>query len=44
MIAANWIEAICDVWPLRQFSVRKFGLKRYQQEAAAFIDNSLVLR
>jgi AcrR family transcriptional regulator len=43
-IAANWVEAICDVWPLRQFSVKRFGLKKYQQEAAAFIDSSLMAR
>jgi hypothetical protein len=41
-VAANLVEALCDVWPLRQFSVGKFGLEAFQREIAAFVDASLL--
>jgi AcrR family transcriptional regulator/acyl-coenzyme A thioesterase PaaI-like protein len=44
VIAANMIEALCDVWPLRQFAVRRFGLDAFEAEAAAFVAASLASR
>lgn len=43
-LAANMIEAICDIWPLRQFAVKRFGLEAFEKEVKTFIDGSLSIR
>lgn len=43
-IAANLVEAISDVWPLRQFAVGSFGCEAFQREAALFVEAALVRR
>lgn len=43
-IVANFIETLGDVWPLRQFSMRKFGLKKFHAEVEAFIAAALLPR
>jgi uncharacterized protein (TIGR00369 family) len=43
-IAANFVEAMSDVWPLRQFAVGTFGLEAFQKEAALFVEAALARR
>ena len=38
---ANVLEAICDIWALRQFAVRDIGLPAYKDEIMRLIDASL---
>lgn len=41
VIAANLIEAMSDVWPLRQFAVGKSGLEAFRSELTAFVERAL---
>jgi uncharacterized protein (TIGR00369 family) len=36
-IAANFVEGLTDLWPLRQFAFGKGGLEAFQRHAVAFI-------
>lgn len=40
-IAANFIEATCDIWPLRQFAVSHFGQTVFHDEVAEMIIRGL---
>jgi AcrR family transcriptional regulator len=40
-IAANFIEATCDIWPLRQFAVGQFGQNVFHDEIAEMIIRGL---
>lgn len=40
-IAANLIEILTDVWPLRQFAVARFGLEKVREEVVSFVDAAL---
>ena len=41
VIMANVLEAICDIWALRQFAVRDIGLAAFKDEVMRLIDASL---
>jgi len=41
VIMANVLEAICDIWALRQFAVRDIGLPAFKDEIMRLIDASL---
>jgi AcrR family transcriptional regulator/acyl-coenzyme A thioesterase PaaI-like protein len=41
VIMANVLEAICDIWALRQFAVRDIGLPAFRDEVMRLIDASL---
>jgi AcrR family transcriptional regulator/acyl-coenzyme A thioesterase PaaI-like protein len=41
VIAANFVEAVCDIWPLRQFAVGQFGLIRFEEEIVELLLASL---
>jgi uncharacterized protein (TIGR00369 family) len=36
-IAANFVEGLTDLWPLRQFAFGKGGLEAFQRQAVSFI-------
>jgi hypothetical protein len=40
-IAANFVEAACDIWPLRQFAVGSFGRDVFLEEIAELILSGL---
>jgi AcrR family transcriptional regulator len=40
-IAANFIEAACDIWPLRQFAVGQFGRATFRDEISEMIIRGL---
>lgn len=40
-IAANFVEATCDIWPLRQFAVQRFGQQAFRTEVEELILSSL---
>jgi AcrR family transcriptional regulator len=40
-IAANFIEAVCDIWPLRQFTVGHFGLANFENTIVELLLASL---
>ena len=40
-ITANFIEATCDIWPLRQFEVKKFGRTVFRDQVTELILRSL---
>lgn len=40
-VAANFIEATCDIWPLRQFAVGQFGQATFRDEIAEMIIRGL---
>jgi AcrR family transcriptional regulator len=41
VLMANVLEAICDIWALRQFAVRDIGLPAFKDEIMRLIDASL---
>ena len=41
VLMANVLEAICDIWALRQFAVRDIGLPAFKDEILRLIDASL---
>ena len=41
VLMANVLEAICDIWALRQFAVRDLGLPAFKDEIMRLIDASL---
>jgi AcrR family transcriptional regulator len=41
VIAANFVEATCDIWPLRQFAVQRFGQAAFRTEVEELILGSL---
>jgi len=41
VLMANVLEAICDIWALRQFAVREIGLPAFKEEILRLIDASL---
>jgi AcrR family transcriptional regulator/acyl-coenzyme A thioesterase PaaI-like protein len=41
VIMANVLEAVCDIWALRQFAVRDIGLPAFRDEVMRLIDASL---
>jgi AcrR family transcriptional regulator/acyl-coenzyme A thioesterase PaaI-like protein len=43
VIMANVLEAICDIWALRQFAVRDIGLRAFKDEIMRLIDASLCI-
>ena len=40
-LAANFVDALCDIWPLRPFSVHRFGVEAFRDELATFVDLAL---
>jgi AcrR family transcriptional regulator len=40
-IAANFVDAACDIWALRPFAVRQFGQKAFHDEVAELIIRGL---
>ena len=44
LMTANFIDAVVDVWALRQFSVRRFGLKEFENEVLRFFEAAVLRR
>lgn len=42
-IAANFIDALCDMWALRQFAVGQFSLDEYESEVIKYIKSGLFI-
>lgn len=43
IIAANFIDALCDMWALRQFAVGQFSVDEYREEALKQIQEGFFL-
>lgn len=44
LIVANFIDAVVDVWALRQYSVGRFGVKEFENEVVRFLEAALLRR
>ena len=44
VIVANFLDAVVDVWALRQYSVAQFGMEAFEQETIRFMDAALLPR
>ncbi len=42
LIVANFIDAVVDVWALRQYSVGRFGVKEFENEVVRFLEAALL--
>jgi len=41
LLTANFIDALCDIWSLRQFAVGRFGLEAFKSEMERFVQFGL---
>lgn len=44
IIAANFIDALCDMWALRQFAVGQYSVEEYREQILQFIERGLSAR
>lgn len=42
VITANFIDALCDMWALRQFAVGEFSVEEYRENLLGFIQRGLL--
>ena len=44
LLVANFVDAVVDVWALRQFSIKRFGVKDFEAEVVRFLEAALLRR
>jgi uncharacterized protein (TIGR00369 family) len=42
LVAANFVDAVVDVWALRQFSIKRIGVKAFEAELVRFLEAALL--
>ncbi len=42
LLAANFVDAVVDVWALRQFSIKRIGVEGFEAEVVRFLDAALL--
>lgn len=42
LLVANFVDAVVDVWALRQFSIKRIGVEAFEAEVVRFLDAALL--
>ena len=42
LLVANFVDAVVDVWALRQFSIKRVGVKAFEAEVVRFLEAALL--
>lgn len=44
LLVANFVDAVVDVWALRQFSIKRIGVEAFEAEVVRFLDAALLCK